>query len=78
MTKTFTQADVIRFIYDDLSSHERDEIKQAIICDARLQYLYNELTGLKKQLDQCMKKPSDKVLENIVNYSKSLNLCSNN
>lgn len=77
MTKTFTQDDVIRYIYEDISTGEGEEIKQAILCDAELQDLYKELVAMKAQLDQSMKAPSDKVTQSILNYSKSLNLLSN-
>ncbi|UII34104.1 hypothetical protein LVD17_09785 [Fulvivirga ulvae] len=77
MTKTFTQDDVIRYVYDEISGEDREEIKQAIICDSELQDLYKELVAIKRQLDQSMKSPSDKVTESILNYSKSLNLLSN-
>lgn len=77
MTKTFTQDDVIRYVYDEISGSEREELKQAIICDSELQDLYKELIAIKRQLDQSMKSPSDKVTESILNYSKSLNLLSN-
>lgn len=77
MTKTFTHDDVIRYIYDDVSGSEQEEIRQAILCDAELQDLYKELVVVKKQLDQSMKMPSDKVTKSILNYSKSLNLLSN-
>ncbi|GAA0892166.1 hypothetical protein GCM10009122_18450 [Fulvivirga kasyanovii] len=77
MTKTFTQDDVIRYVYDEVEGEDREEIKQAIICDSELQDLYKELIAIKRQLDQSMKSPSDKVTESILNYSKSLNLLSN-
>ncbi|MBL6447468.1 hypothetical protein JMN32_14210 [Fulvivirga sp. 29W222] len=77
MTKTFTQDDVIRYVYDEISGEDREELKQAIICDSELQDLYKELIAIKRQLDQSMKSPSDKVTESILNYSKSLNLLSN-
>lgn len=77
MIKTFTQDDVIRYVYEETTASERSEIKQAIICDSELQDLYKELVAIKKQLDDSMKTPSHKVTESILNYSKSLNLLSN-
>lgn len=77
MIKTFTQDDVIRYVYEETSGSEREEIKQAILCDSELQDLYKELVAIKTQLDESMKTPSDKVTESILSYSKSLNLLSN-
>ena len=74
MTKTFTQDDVIRYIYGEVSESEGKEIKQAIICDIELQDLYKEFVMVKMQLDESLKIPSDKVTKTILDYSKSLDL----
>lgn len=76
MTKTFTQDDVIRYIYEETSEEENREIEQALICDSDLQEVYKELGAVKKHLDQNLKQPSESVIRNIMNYSKSLNLPS--
>lgn len=78
MTKTFTQDDVIRYIYNELSGSELEEIQQAILCDSVLENIYKELNILKKELEKSMKKPSDKTIESIMSYSNSLNLHPNN
>ena len=76
MIKTFTQDDVIRFVYDELTPEESYELNQVLLCDAEMQNLYKELITLKRQLDASMKEPSENVIERIKNYSKSLNLTS--
>ncbi|MDX1629472.1 MAG: hypothetical protein R3345_12275 [Fulvivirga sp.] len=76
MTKTFTQDDVIRYIYEETSAEENKEIEKAMICDAGLQEMYKELCAVKNQLDHSLKQPSDRVTDRIMNYSKSLNLPS--
>ncbi|MCG8386472.1 MAG: hypothetical protein MJA30_13075 [Cytophagales bacterium] len=77
MTKTFTQDDVIRYIYCETSEGENKEIQKAILCDSQLQEMYKEFTSTKADLDKSMKDPSDTVTNSILNYSKSLNLPSN-
>lgn len=74
MTKTFTQDDVIRYVYNETTELEKKELEKALICDLELQDKYKELVAMKQQLDKGMKRPSDKVVDNILNYSKSLNL----
>jgi len=74
MTITFTQDDVIRYIYDETSDEENVEIQKALICDAHLQEMYKELSAVKNRLDHSLKQPSDSVIKKIMNYSKSLNL----
>jgi len=78
MTKTFTQDDVIRYIYNETSEEENAEIQKALICDAHLQEMYKEIGNVKNCLDHSLKQPYDSVIENIMNYSKSLNLYSRN
>ena len=77
MTKTFTQDDVIRYVYCETSEKENKEIEKAILCDSQLQEMYKEFTSTKADLDKSMKDPSDRVINRILNYSKSLNLPSN-
>lgn len=76
MIRTFTQDDVIRYVYHETSEEESQEIEKAMLCDAELQTMYKEISGVKNRLDEAQKAPSDMVINNILNYSKSLNLLS--
>lgn len=76
MIKTFTQNDVIRYVYQETSERETREIRKALLCDARLEEIYKEILSVKAELNKAQKNPSDKVINNILNYSKSLNLRS--
>lgn len=72
MIKTFTQNDLIRFLYHETSVQEEREINKALICDSELQEQYKELIATKNQLDMARLEPSAIVVENILNYSRSL------
>lgn len=72
MIKTFTQNDLIRFLYHETSEQEEREINKALICDSELQEQYKELIATKSQLDVARLEPSAMVVENILNYSRSL------
>ncbi|MFQ3214583.1 MAG: hypothetical protein ACJAT1_000352 [Marivirga sp.] len=74
MTKTFTHDDLIRYVYNETTNEENHEIKEAIACDAVLMEQYGELRKLKAQLDGSMKTPSEKTINNILEYSKASNL----
>lgn len=76
MIRTFTHDDVIRYVYHETSKEESQEIEKAIICDADLQIMFKEINGVKNRLDEAQKTPSKMVINNILNYSKSLNLLS--
>lgn len=58
MTRTFTQNDLIRYIYDETSQEESIEIQQAVLCDGRLNEELNRLAGTKAMLDQLLETSS--------------------
>lgn len=70
MIKTFTQDDVIRYVYHETSESETLEIEQALLCDAKLQEVYKEISGVINQLNEKMKVPSQLTINNILNYAK--------
>ncbi len=62
MTKTFTQNDLIRYIYDETSNAESSEIQQALLCDGSLQEEYKNLSGVTSMLDELLEtSPSSSV-----------------
>ena len=72
MIKTFTQNDLIRFIYHETTESEEREINKALICDAVLQLQYNELITVKNQMDESQLAPSQSVINSILTYAKGL------
>lgn len=76
MIRTFTQDDLIRYAYHETTEEETREIEKAIICDSELESAYKKICGVKKRLDETQISPSERVTQNILNYSKSLNLLS--
>ncbi len=54
MTKTFTQNDLIRYIYDETSNEESSELQQALLCDGSLQEEYKSLSSVKSMLDELL------------------------
>ena len=76
MTKTFTQNDVVRYIYGEIPDDEKLAFENAMICDTELLDLFHELRNVKNQLNLVKKNPRNHVIKNILDYSKSLNLHS--
>ena len=74
MTKTFTQNDLIRFIYKETSPGETKEIRKALLFDNELLEQFKELKEVVFKLDILEESPSQKILSNIIEYSKTLNL----
>ena len=70
MIKTFTQNDLIRFLYHETSEEETKEINKALLCDSLLQSQYKELNESKRALDASNLQPSSDVVLNILSYSR--------
>ena len=76
MTKTFTQNDVLRFFYNEVTETEKQEIEIALLWDNKLAHFYQEIVETEATLNKIKKQPSERVIENILNYSRSLSLHS--
>jgi hypothetical protein len=74
MIKTFTQNDVIRFVYDEVSIEERSQFNDLLLIDSGFQKLYFNYTKTKTVIAKCALEPSENVINRILTYSKSLNL----
>jgi hypothetical protein len=48
------------------------EISKALICDAQLQAMFNELSSVKSEMDKAQLNPSASTVLNILSYSKNL------
>jgi hypothetical protein len=70
MIKTFTQTDLIRYLYRETTDQETKEISNALICDSELQSQYAELSSLIKSMDGAQIEPSKVSVQNILNYAK--------
>ncbi|HSY62643.1 MAG TPA: hypothetical protein VK796_12250 [Cytophaga sp.] len=74
MIKTFTQNDVIRFVYDEVSAEERSQFNDLLLIDSGFQKLYFNYTKTKLVIAKSTLEPSENVINRILTYSKSLNL----
>ena len=72
MTKTFTQNDLIRYLYHETSETETKEINKSLICDSGLQEQFKELLATKSQLDSARLQPSQDTVRNILDYARGL------
>ena len=70
MIKTFTEDDLVRFIYGETTEAESEAIENAMMCDSVMQDSYRKLLETVSMLDTGMKAPRPKVVENILNISK--------
>ena len=72
MTKTFTEDDLVRFLYNELNEDERVAMKALLRTDVELQSRLDEMQEAKSMLDGFeMKAPKD-VVSRILYASKNL------
>ncbi|MGB0523019.1 MAG: hypothetical protein ACPGJS_08670 [Flammeovirgaceae bacterium] len=65
---------IIKYIYKELTEGERAELVPELFQNNQLNEELNELLTLKEQLDQVELTPSEKCVDNILNYSKTFEL----
>ncbi|WP_299253166.1 hypothetical protein [uncultured Cytophaga sp.] len=74
MIKTFTQNDVVRFVYDEVGPIERTQFKSLLLIDSDFHQLYTKYNKMKMRLDKTTLEPSENVINRILMYSKSFSL----
>jgi hypothetical protein len=76
MTKTFTRNDLIRYIYQETTEREKQKIEQELLLDNKLFEEYKNLAEVSMELDRVELSPSEKTINKILNFSKTINLHS--
>jgi len=76
MIKTFTQDDLVRYMYKETTAEENAEIELAMLFDEKLSEEFTELQSVVESLDYAQKSPSDRMIDAILSYSKSYHLHS--
>ena len=74
MIKTFTQNDVIRFVYNEVSTEERSQMEEQLLIDATFEKTYMHYMKTKVLIQKSNLEPSENVINRILTYSKSLSL----
>lgn len=74
MIQTFTQLDLIRFIYNETSPEQHREIELALLCNNELMEAYKSLKLTVNALAEVSYNPLNSTVEKILNFSKSSNL----
>jgi hypothetical protein len=69
MTQTFTYDDIIRYVYNEMTEHENQQIEEAMLYDTELLTTYFECLDLKTALSQVILQPSDRCVQNIMAFS---------
>ena len=76
MIKTSTQNELIQYVYNELADNAREQLEVALMHDNELADDCSDLLLIQNLLDGAMRSPSNRAINNILNYSKSLSLQS--
>lgn len=74
MTKSFTQSELIRFIYQEMTEEENETLMQALKEDPLLMQEYIELLSTVEKLDQLLLEPSESIVCAIKKRARSRGL----
>ena len=74
MTKTFTQNELIQYVYNELDNNTKALLEATLIFDQQLAEECAELLISKAQLEKINLSPSEKTVSAILNYSRNLSL----
>lgn len=69
MVQTFTQNEMIKAIYHELSSDGMAELETQLENNAEFENNFENLSVLKSELNKLIESPSDETIANILNYS---------
>lgn len=73
MIKTSTNSDIVKYIYNQFNNKEKVDFESKILFDSNLNNLIEDYSFMIKEIEKIDLKPSKKLLENIMCFSKSYN-----
>ena len=70
MIKTFTENDLVRFLYDEMSEQESADLREAMLTDDELRQAMDQLKSVHGILEQTTYSPSTRTINKILDFSK--------
>ncbi|WP_266368482.1 hypothetical protein [Tellurirhabdus rosea] len=71
MIKTFTNDDVIRYVYEETTSEENHLIEDALMAEPDLMLFYLDTLEIKMLMNKIERQPSERTLQNIFEFSRN-------
>ncbi|GAB3962077.1 hypothetical protein GCM10028805_62320 [Spirosoma harenae] len=71
MIKTFTQDDVIRYVYEETSPEENLLIEDALMSEPELMTFFLESLELRALMNKIERQPRPNTIQSILDYSKN-------
>ncbi len=69
MTKTFTQDDVIRYVYEETSEEENLLLEEALMVEPTLMGFFLDTLELRSLMNKIERQPRPSTVESILSYS---------
>ncbi|MBA9077664.1 MULTISPECIES: hypothetical protein [Rufibacter] len=74
MIKTFTQNDLVQYLYNELPRRQRQLLEDALMVDQGLAEACADLLIAQVNLDDAFAQPSQRVCDAIISYSRTVSL----
>ncbi len=71
MIKTFTQDDVIRYVYEETSEEESLLIEDALMSEPDLMAFFLDTLELRALMNRIERQPRQQTLQNVFDYSRN-------
>jgi len=71
MITTFTNNDVIRYVYEETTAEENLLIEEALVTEPDLMTFYLDVLEVKLLMNKIERQPSQRSIQNILDYSKN-------
>ena len=72
MSKTSTNQDIVKYVYNELEEEKQNQFNFKYLTDSNIRDEVEMLSNTKKVLDDLLFKPSDAVIKKIKDYSSTL------
>lgn len=76
MITTFTENDLLRYLYGESSDNEKTDIENALVCDSELEAKFFDLKLDSSLLDGLFFDPADFTLDKIFSFSANYDTTS--
>jgi hypothetical protein len=74
MHKIFTPEDLVRFVYNEMSSVEAEELQEELQSCGELHDEFEQIAGMKMLMSTPKVGAAPEIINSILNYSKSLRI----
>lgn len=71
MIKTFTQDDVVRYVYEETSAEDNQIIEDALMAEPSLMSFFLETIEMRALLNKIERQPRESTVDAILTYSRN-------